>query len=132
MTTCYCLYFSANVLAIFDIWIVGDRFLDKCAGALQAMMNKADLNKQTAPQLYINEYYNTITFAKVNKADPCIARVINSLIDAFNTRRRLPHFLVFVLDKDIVEDVDPFTVDWLALQKLVNLLMCQVDILVKR
>ena len=126
------IYFAVNVLVIFDIWIMGDHFLDESAGALQAMMNEADLNKQMVPQLYINKYYNTITFTKDNKADPCIARVINSLTEAFNSRRRLPHFLVIVLDKDIIEDADPFMMDWLRLQKLINWLMRQIDVLVKR
>ena len=50
--------------------------------------------------------------------------MINALIEALNKGRRLPQFLVVILDRDVIEDVDIydygaakeilFTVKWLA------------------
>ena len=93
-------------------------------------MNEADLNKE-ALQLYINKYYNILPYFKFGEKN-CIARVINSLIEAFNKRKRLPCFLVILLDKDVIEDVDPFCTDWNVLHKLINWLAKQLDIFVKR
>ena len=92
-------HLSVTIKAIFDIWIVGDHFLKETAGTLQAMMNEADMNKE-APQLYINKYYNILPYFKIGEKN-CIARVINSLIEALSEQKWLPRFLVFLLDKDV-------------------------------
>ena len=93
------------------------------------MMNEADMNHE-APQLYMNEYYNVLPFVRTGEAN-CIARVINSLIDALNECHRLPRFLVIILDCDIIDDADPFKVDQLFMQRVTMWLLKQIDLLIK-
>ena len=94
------------------------------------MMNEANMNHE-APQLYMNEYYNMLPFIRTGESN-CIARIINSLIDALNERRRLPRFLLVILDHDIIDDADPFKVDLQFMQRVINWLLKQIDLLIKR
>ena len=62
-----------------------------------------------------------------------IGQIYNSLIEALNKRERLPHFLLVIIDKDIVEDIDLF--DYGASKELMgNLewLIKQINILIQQ
>ena len=62
-----------------------------------------------------------------------IGRVLNSFIEALNEGRRLPRFLIVMLDKEIIEDINVF--DYGASSEIidnVNWLVRQIDIAIQR
>ena len=91
------------------MWLVGDEFVKDLFPALQGLHQAAKINKTTPPYLY--EYYNVFGYyspSTTTHARRVIARVLNSFIYALNTRDCLPRFLVVILDKDLVNDVNVF------------------------
>ena len=111
-------------------------------GVLQERINNILLNKRDVIHPYVNDYYNVHSFytPKIPQKSTC-GKIVNVLIDALNqkqaTRHRLPRFLIIMPDKDIFNDLDNFEklkhgqiVKGLA--KIVNWLMRQVDIYVRR
>ena len=103
-----CFLISANLEAIYDVWIVGDSFLQGIYSTLQKMQEQAKANLKMQP--YIYEYYNIMAFwnSPTLQGLRVIARVLNSFIEALNKGCRLPWFLLVVLDKDIIEGVRSF------------------------
>ena len=117
--------------AIFDIWIIGDTFLHDITGTLQTMKVEAKMNKK-APSLYIHEYYNVFTYIQpiTSGVHRCVAQVLNALTEALNNRARLPHFIVVILDKDLIDECDPFKADWKCLITVIQWLMKQINLLI--
>ena len=92
-------------------------------------MNRAAKNhNKSQVQPFLFEYFNVINFSNpLNLAVHRTAtRVVNSLIEALNTRDHLPRLIVVTLDKDIIADCDVFddnvvkiiceTTEWLVKQ----------------
>ena len=62
-----------------------------------------------------------------------VGRILNSLITGLNTRDRLPHMVVILIDKDLIEDVNIFdhrAEDIIA--ENLGWLFKQFDILIKK
>ena len=57
------------------------------------------------PQPYIQEYYNVKPYFQTSR-DRVPARILNSLVDAINERQRLLRFLLVILDKDLLHDMN--------------------------
>ena len=72
------------------------------------MRNEVIVNKHDIP--YLHSFYNVHGFSTHPSSGNhrTIGRIINALIHALNTRKRLPRFLVVIIDKDIIEDVGIF------------------------
>ena len=97
-------------------------------------MKRQTKTAKTKPP-YIFEYYNVLGYcsAKNSATRRVIARVLNSIIQGLNTRERLPCFLIVILDKDVIEDVDMFdygvskqlcqVVRWLV--KQIEIVLCR-------
>ena len=97
------------------------------------MRDQAAANNKTPPYLY--EYYNVEGFwvLPTTGIHRSIAHILNSFIEALNMGRWLPRFLIVIIDKDIIEDVDMY--DYGATKELyenVKWLIRQIDILIQR
>ena len=59
---------------------------------------------------YLLQYYNIYNLYKTSSSGLCraAARILNSLIDQLNKENRLPRFLVVIIDKDLVSDLNVF------------------------
>ena len=73
-----------------------------------------DMKKQaqcakTAPP-YVYEFYNVMGYSATTSSanHTAIGRILNSYIEALNSRERLPRFLIVIIDKDIIDDVNVF------------------------
>ena len=91
------------------MWLLGDHFLREIFDAYQAIKlqaGKGQSDDVITP--YIQDYYNVrelykSPFVGVKFAS---ARVINNLTDAINQRKRLPKYLIVILDKDLILDIN--------------------------
>ena len=92
---------------LFDVWFIGDQFLKQTFNAYTVIQEEARKNnKTTCP--YLQEYYNVDAFFEMALGDvkTVTGRVVNTLIDTLNRKQKLPRFLVVVLNKDIINDID--------------------------
>ena len=85
---------------------MGDVFLRELYPTLQALRAKAVLDKKAKPYLF--EYYNIIpSFPGVNSnVRSTVARIFNEFVTAMNERSRLPRYILFILDREILESAD--------------------------
>ena len=131
--------------AVHDIWFLGDVFLVDVASSLQALMQTSSRkSKNSDISLYIQEFFDVKTLFKgVASSKNALARIINALIEALNTKDvRLLRYLVVVLDKDIINEIYNFDDDsqkiisnitfWLSKQISVILKRKHVDLLDKK
>ena len=86
---------------------------------------------------YLFEFYNVLKFDKLasNGIKSVLVSLINSLINAINERACLPRYIVFILDKDILEEINvwaPEAAMYKALSSTLNWIMRQVSIITRR
>ena len=93
--------------AFFDVWLVGDAFLQKLDGTLQSNKFVRERNKKQAPT-YLDEYFNTKVFYQASsEGELVMARVLNALTSAINQKdARLPKYLILLLDRDLINHVN--------------------------
>ena len=108
------LYLAENVQAIYDVWFVRDQFLGDIYQEMQNLRQKARMTKTQPPYLY--DYYNVLGYYSPRSSGNrrAIGRIPNSLIVGLNTREHLPHLVVIVIDKDIIEDIGIYNNPYLA------------------
>ena len=93
--------FTANVPAQQRVWLVGDEFLQSAFNSFEAMKNG---NSGYVPYLF--DYYNVTPFWKYSIGSIVrspLARVVNSLIEAINSSKNLPRFIIFILERDVLK-----------------------------
>ena len=98
-------------------------------------MNKAMMNKKHIPFApYMIDYYNVHAYYQpTNFPKEPAARVVTSLIDAFDSKKRLPKTMIVIMDKDILKGEDLQDREAHAvLNKTVNWLVKEFDIQTKR
>ena len=100
------LYFAANTKALFDTWFLGDEFLRFMHQNLQEKQNELQLHMKVEAT-YLSQYYNLHAFYKLLtfEARSACARIISALIEAVNEHHILPHFLIVMLDSDLITDL---------------------------
>ena len=69
----------------------------------------AQKNATSSPP-YLLDYFNTIGFYKriTGGVKYAVARIVNSLIEALNTKDRLPRFIIVIPGKNVVSDINVF------------------------
>ena len=117
----------------FNLWVLGDRFLKSVFNEYRVKINECKENKKM-PRPYIQEYYNVLPYTTESSNDvPAISRIWNALGDAIIERKRLPRFLLVVIDKDIISDHDVFDEHIVAtIQESVDWIIHQISITIKR
>ena len=100
--------------------------------SFQATINATSKNKQLIKP-YVYEYYNVQHASRTDPNDRVVTRTFNSIVDLTNERKRMPRFLVVVLDKNVIEDINVFSSH--AVQKIrdeVHWLVRQISIFMRR
>ena len=119
--------------AIYDVWFIGDAFFREIHATLLDMRNSALVNKINPP--YVFEYYNVFGYMMNanNGTRRTVAHILNAAIEGLNSRERLPHFIVVIIDKDIIEDINMFDHKaGEAISQNLRWLMRQVNTYIKR
>ena len=106
------------------------------------MIYQAQRNKELIPP-YIDELYNIQCFENKKVGTYTIGQLVNSLIEAINSQRRLLKYLLVIIDKDVINDIDDLTqpaadtitrelVQWMVRQ--INTAVCRrrLDLLEKK
>ena len=116
--------FPANIKALEDMWIVGDRFMNSIFRTLQELKDKAVRADKPTPFIY--ERFNVFHFYRSSLTHNAYIRMLNSFVDALNRRPHLPKYILLVPDKDLLEAIDFFNfgitkilgtcLNWLAKQ----------------
>ena len=113
--------------------MLGDEFFKEVFPVMQELCRLSKVNKTPAPYLY--EYYNVFGYytpSTTTHARRVIAWVLNSFIHGLNMRERLPRFLVIILDKDLILDVNIYDYGATrAIKENLKWLCKQIDIFVK-
>ena len=101
------LYFTDDIKPFFEVWILGDKFLQEVHTTWLTMEHKMMKDKKAIP-FYMYEYYNVeALYEPKKKAELAIARMVNSLTDSVNAAGvHLPRLLIIVPDRDILHDLD--------------------------
>ena len=94
-------------MALDDVWIVGDSFLREINAGLLAFRTAAQVHKKPRPYLF--EQYNVTSYyaSSTRLVTSTLARIINGLIEGLNNEenKRLPKFVIFIVDKDVLESL---------------------------
>ena len=119
---------TKNIDAAREVWLIGDAFLRAISLKLQAMKTKSAVDRTVKP--YIYEYYNVVQmFPGMNSnTRPTVARIYNEFITALNEKPKLPRYIFFVLDREILDYVNyvAFGVNRI-ITELITWLMKNVD-----
>ena len=96
---------AAAIKALKNVWCIGDNFLCENYHALQDLKTDAKMKKVDTPYLYdkynISAWYMNAT----SMVRPSIARILNSFIEALNTKSHLPAYVFIIPDKDIIKSI---------------------------
>ena len=122
---------SGSVPAFFDAWFLGDKVLEDASTSLRVMLDEATENKKL-PQPYLREFYNVHTFTEHLSSENVLARTLNVLMRGINEKKRLPRFLVILLDKDLISVLNVFQDDIIpSLRDTVAWFVRQVNIIIR-
>ena len=108
--TCY--IFTDQVKAVKDIWLVCHNFLKDIYYVLQDLKipDRSDARKKTKiPYMY--EFYNIInpSFTQQSYTRNVFALILNAVIQGVNELSFLPHFIIFIIDSDILWFINFFS-----------------------
>ena len=100
------LHFADDIKALKSAWLIGDDFLHKNYDALQLLKTESTTRHKRPPYLY--EIYNVSAWYQNPLSDvrPTVARLFNSLVEALNKKSHLPRYVIFIIDKDVLESID--------------------------
>ena len=101
---------AGNIKALFDTWILGDSFLKDLSFTYESIKQQAEKNKSKEDKPYLLQYYNVkLLYKQLSQGvHRTVATILNTLIEQFNNIHILPRFLVVIIDKDILTDIDVF------------------------
>ena len=111
---------------------MGDKTLNDAFQSFQATLNEAAQNKKIIKP-YLQEFYNIKHFTQSDPNDMVCTRVFNALVDATNERKKLPRFLIVMIDQDIINSIDVFDEDAVfMIRDQVLWLARQINIFIRR
>ena len=98
-------FFTGEVKAVNDCWIIGDVALHKIFYSLQKLKRLAILNKKQLQYLY--DYYNVSCFTSNPKSvlTNTLARMVNSSVKALNDSVKIPRLILVIPDDDLLSYV---------------------------
>ena len=121
-------------MTIQDIWFIGDNFLRENFEAFKNLQKKAYLNRTNPPYLY--GFFNVFAyFQSKNSSVKGLACIFNTFLEGLNGRKsfRPPCFLIFVMDKDFIVNMNFFGYGALKVMSMgLQWLIRQVNICLKQ
>ena len=91
------------VLAVKDLWIIGDKFVNELFHAYPAL--NAEVKKQNTQHPFAYDFYNVrcFTSSPVSTTKSVPARLLNCLLKALNENNNLPRFVIVVPDWNLLQ-----------------------------
>ena len=101
-------FFSDKIYPTRDLWIIGEGFLRASFGALQDLKSEAKTSNRTLPYLY--DFFRITPFFQKSASTPegTLHKLHNSIIEGLNKETYLPHYIIFIPDRDIILQADFF------------------------
>ena len=93
-----------------DIWFIGDAFVNDIYHELQNLQESRKRHKQS---LYIYQEFNVKCFTTNPLANikNVAVRLLNAFIKALNDNNKLPKYVVFIPDWDLISYINYFESD---------------------
>ena len=99
---------KSDVIALSDLWLIGDQFVNDNYHAMSTMPSIAKMDKWDPP--YVYDYYNISCFTSnpLSTVESTIAKIVNCLIKAIMNKKcyRLPRFIVIIPDWDLLKYIN--------------------------
>ena len=123
------MYFTDNVPALHDVWLIGDDFLKNNIGEFHAARKNALKNRTSSHYLFDN--HNVLGF--YGSSSWGINRFLNPFIDALNEPPHLPKMLVFAYDKDILSNLSLHKIHTgVVLAVVLHYMIKQIDSIIRK
>ena len=120
---------AAPVLPLKEIWIIDEGFLRSTYGSLQSMKSSVGID-EGAQMPYLYQHYKVTPFyqASSGSATGTLQNVYNSLVQALNKDNKLPEYIIFLLDHNLILEIDFFYPGKVfVLEQIIHWLSKQVD-----
>ena len=90
-----------------DLWLVGDDSLRTWFPILQEIRSESVKRNSKPPFMY--DCYNVFPFytGSSGPLKDTLTRILSSLTEGFNRREKLPRYIMFIIDKDLLESLTP-------------------------
>ena len=104
----FCFPFTDGIPAFFDTWLLGDKSLTRIYNNFLDTKQRAERDKKNFKLPYLLEFYNVklIQMSDDVSNNLAISRTLKVFIDALNKNQRLSKYLVVIMDRDILDDLD--------------------------
>ena len=104
----FCFPFTDGIPAFFNTWLLGDKSLTRIYNNFLDTKQRAERDKKNFKLPYLLEFYNVKLIQKSDDVSNnlAISRTLNAFIDALNKNQRLSKYLVVIMDRDILDDLD--------------------------
>ena len=135
LNTLCSIFITDKILALFDVWLLGNSFLKDIVNQLESTKYQSDKDPTSTIPLFITEYFNVELFCDSPGAsfETSMARIVKHLSDAIIAKRKMPKYLVIIPDKDPLHDIDCSRQDTVQLiQDITRWLVRTVDTTVQR
>lgn len=87
--------------ALQEIWIIGDKLVAEGMRIHQEMFERAGHHRDQEPFVY--QWYDVKHyFQPLSSEDNILSKVTNSLIEALNSRKKLPSLILVLMDEGII------------------------------
>ena len=102
------LIISENIEALADIWFLGSDSIKEWFTSFNTIKLQAIENETAIPYLF--QYYNldVLYLKSTSEEHSYLAKVANALIHKLNEKAHLPHYIVIILDKDLIVNAKVF------------------------
>ena len=104
----FCFPFTDGIPAFFDTWLLGDKSLIRIYNNFLDTKQRAERDKKNFKLPYLLEFYNVKLIQKSDDVSNnlAISRTLNAFIDTLNKNQRLSKYLIVIMDRDILDDLD--------------------------
>ena len=121
---------------IYNLWVIGDHFVKNIFGEMEEYKFKADQREKEDMPLFMTDFFNVLTFEVKEQGgvEFAMVRMVNNLIEAMVSRKRIPKYLLVIPDQDILmSDVDVFDDDApIMVEEAANWLVRKFDVALRR
>ena len=123
---------TGNIKAVRNMWFIGDSFLQDIFATFSSIRREAIITNRSQPFAYA--YFNPTAFyqgSNVNGIKNILARILNSFIEALNRNESLPSYIMVILDKDIIKNINHFNygISWI-ISRCLHWLCTQINRLI--